>query len=253
VILIGERPISRAFCSRVTAHDWAVTEIAGDGPRAGARLEPVLSDHWPLFGLRVRTPRVELRYPCDDDLDALASLTSERIHDDDTMPFVHPWTRVESPERERNALRHWWLLRAQLQPDDWKLPFLVLADGEPVGVQLVMSTSFGVARSVKTGSWLVQRRQGEGIGTEMRAAVLHLAFAGLGAEAAHTSAFADNPASLAVTRALGYRDNGEQVDDREGKPARHFNFVMARVDWEARRRDDITIDGLEPCRALLGA
>lgn len=25
-------------------------------------------EHWPLFGLRVRTPRVELRYPSDDDI-----------------------------------------------------------------------------------------------------------------------------------------------------------------------------------------
>ncbi len=39
----------------------------------------------------------------------------------------------------------------------------------------------------------------------MRAAVLHLAFAGLEAEYADSDAFTDNAASLGVSRKLGYR------------------------------------------------
>jgi RimJ/RimL family protein N-acetyltransferase len=81
----------------------------------------------------------------------------------------------------------------------------------------------------------------------MRSAVLHLAFAELGAEVAETSAFADNPASLGVTRALGYQENGWYLDVREGQQARHLRFLMTRADWETRRRDDITVEGLEPC------
>lgn len=57
---------------------------------------------------------------------------------------------------------------------------------------------------------------------------------------------------LGVTRSLGYAENGWKIDDREGKPAKHLRFVMTRADWEATRRDDITIEGLEPCLALLG-
>ena len=212
----------------------------------------MLSDRWPLFELRIRTPRIELRYPSDDDLGALVELAAEQVHEPDFMPFTTPWTRVESPLRERNALRFWWRLRADLDVQSWTLPFMVLDGGEPVGVQDLKGTRFPVTRSVLTGSWLVRRHQGRGVGKEMRAAVLHFAFAGLGAVEAHTSAFEDNPASLGVTRGLGYRPNGAQIDDREGKPTRHLRFVLTSADWEAQRRSDIEIDNLEACRGFLG-
>jgi len=41
-----------------------------------------------------------------------------------------------------------------------------------------------------------------------RAAVLQLAFQGLGAQQAVSAAFEGNPASLRVSRKLGYRDDG---------------------------------------------
>ena len=207
---------------------------------------------WPLFDLRIRTPRLELRYPSDDDLALLVALLDEPIHDPDFMPFLIPWTRAEPPERVRNALRYWWRLRAGTEADEWTLPFMVLDDGEPVGIQDVKGSHFPATRSVMTGSWLVQRHQGRGVGKEMRAAVLHLAFAGFGATEAHTSAFADNPRSLGVTRALGYQPNGSHVDAREGAGVRHLRFVLTRDDWEARRRDDITLENLAPVRAFLG-
>ncbi len=43
-------------------------------------------------------------------------------------------------------------------------------------------------RTFDTGSWVGRRFQGRGTGTEMRAAALHLMFAGLGAREATTSA-----------------------------------------------------------------
>ena len=212
----------------------------------------MLSTHWPLFDLRIRTPRLELRYPSDADLESLVALVGEPVHDPDFMPFTTPWTRAPSPARERNALQFWWRLRAGLDIDDWTLPFMVLDNGEPVGIQDLKGTRFRTTRSVLTGSWLVQRHHGRGVGKEMRSAVLHLAFEGLGAEEAHTSAFADNPRSLGVTRALGYEPNGSQIDEREGEAARHLRFVLRREQWEERRRGDVTIDNLEPCRGLLG-
>jgi RimJ/RimL family protein N-acetyltransferase len=210
-------------------------------------------EHWPFFSLRITTPRVELRYPTDDDLFALADLLSEGIHDAATMPFSEPWTRATSPDLERNALRFWWSRRASLTPGEWTLPFAVFEGASPLGVQDIGAKHFATARTVSTGSWLVLRAQGRGVGKEMRAAVLHLAFAGLGAVEAYTSAFEDNPASLAVTRALGYRSNGSFVDAREDKAVRHFEFVLSRSDWEERQRDDITVAGLDPCLPFLGA
>jgi hypothetical protein len=37
--------------------------------------------HWPLTGLRLRTPRLELRLPALADLDELAGLAAEGLHD----------------------------------------------------------------------------------------------------------------------------------------------------------------------------
>ncbi len=135
--------------------------------------------------------------------------------------------------------------------DDWSLPFAVCVDGEPLGVQDVFAKQFAVRRTVETGSWLAQRAQGRGIGTEMRAAVLHFAFAGLGAEEAQSGSFVDNPASAAVSRHNGYVPNGEEIVEREREAARLLRWVLTRSTWTPFRRDDITIVGLEACVPLL--
>jgi RimJ/RimL family protein N-acetyltransferase len=206
---------------------------------------------WPFAALRVTTPRVVLRYPDDDDLVARARLAAEGIHDPAAMPFYVPWTRIESPELERNVLQHGWGRRASLTRDDWSLPFTVCIDDEPIGVQDVFAKQFAVRRTVETGSWLTQRAQGAGVGTEMRAAALHLAFAGLGAEEAHSGSFADNPASAWVSRHNAYEANGEEILEREGEPARMQRWVLTRAKWMPSRRDDITIEGLDACLPLL--
>ena len=72
-------------------------------------------------------------------------------------------------------------------------------------MQDIGAENFRAVRSVETGSWLGRAHQGQGIGREMREAVLHLAFAGLGAEEALSGAFEDNAASLATSRAVGLR------------------------------------------------
>jgi RimJ/RimL family protein N-acetyltransferase len=61
------------------------------------------------------------------------------------------------------------------------LEFAVIRRGAVVGSQGVGGRDFAVLREVHTGSWLGRRYQGQGIGTQMRAAVLHMAFDGLGA------------------------------------------------------------------------
>jgi RimJ/RimL family protein N-acetyltransferase len=206
---------------------------------------------WPFANLRIRTPILELRYPDDDDLCSLARLAAEGIHDPSSMPFNEPWTRAESPDLERGLLQHAWGRRAALARDDWSLPFVVCERGEPVGVQDVFAKDFAVRRTVETGSWLVQRAHGRGIGTEMRGAVLHFAFAGLGAEEACSGSFVDNPASAAVSRHHGYAANGEEIRAREGDAARLQHWVLTRAQWTPHRRDDITVEGLDACLPLL--
>ncbi|MFD2355516.1 GNAT family N-acetyltransferase [Nonomuraea ferruginea] len=103
---------------------------------------------------------------------------------------------------------------------------------------------------MSSGSWLGRRFQGMGIGTEMRGAVLHLAFAGLGAEYATTEAFEDNHSSIAVTRKFGYHDDGITLHRRQGRPVVSRNFRLPRADWTPV--EGIEIHHLGPCLPLLG-
>ena len=107
-------------------------------------------------------------------------------------------------------------------------------------------------KSVETGSWLGLRHQGQGIGKEMRAAVLHFAFAGLGAPRRSSGAWDDNKPSLGVSAALGYEPNGEHFGVRQDGSGRLLDLRLPRAVWEERRRDDICIEGLDGCRAEFG-
>ena len=206
--------------------------------------------YWPLFDLRVRTPRLELRPPDDELAVELAALAAAGIHDPDTMPFAIPFTDQPSPQMERSSLQYFWRTRAEWTPQKWALPLAVIADGAVVGLQDINAESFATLRTVRTGSWLGQHHQGQGIGKEMRAAVLHLAFDGLDAVCAYSGAWHDNAPSLGVSRALGYVENGEVIERRREKPDRMINLVLRRETWQ--RRDDITIEHLEPCLELFG-
>jgi RimJ/RimL family protein N-acetyltransferase len=212
-----------------------------------------MGNMWPPFDLRIVTPRVELRLARDDELVELAQLAAAGIHPPDEMPFAVPWTREPSPRLERGFLQFHWRMRSALTPESWSLPFACFVGGTAVGTQDIGADEFAIRRHVSTGSWLGAAHQRQGIGTEMRAAVLHLAFDGLGAESAESSASEDNPASIGVSRALGYGDDGCEVHAIEGRRRRMRRFVLERERWLESRRDDIRIEGLDACRELLGA
>jgi RimJ/RimL family protein N-acetyltransferase len=86
----------------------------------------------------------------------------------------------------------------------------------------------------------------------MRAAILHLAFAGLRAERATSGAFENNAPSLGVSRALGYVENGDDIGAPRGMPVRQIRLLLTRAAWEKNRRHDIRIHGLEPCLPMFG-
>lgn len=212
-----------------------------------------LAQYWPIAGLVVRTPRLELRWPSADDLVALAALAAKGIHEPDFLPFLEPWTRADpGGELQRGVLQWNWRTAGEWKPDAWRYNPVTVVDGEVVGTQGITGEKFAVRRTVVSGSWLGLEHHGKGIGKEMRAAILHLAFEGLGAVRAETGAFEENAPSIGVTKHLGYRPNGDGIVDRDGEPARELLFVLDRDDWSARRRDDIEIAGLEPCLPLFG-
>ncbi|MGH9116816.1 MAG: GNAT family N-acetyltransferase [Acidimicrobiales bacterium] len=153
--------------------------------------------YWPLFDVVVRTPHLELRYPDDDLVVRLAALAAAGVHDPAFMPFSHPWTDRPPGELERGTLQWHWRNRGTWSPAAWTCDFAVMIDAEPVGTQGLNANDFTTLRTFETGSWLGQAHQGRGIGKEMRAAILHFGFAGLGAEFATTGAFDDNDARSA--------------------------------------------------------
>jgi RimJ/RimL family protein N-acetyltransferase len=86
----------------------------------------------------------------------------------------------------------------------------------------------------------------------MRSAVLHLAFAGFGAREATSDAFLDNGASNAISRSLGYQENGFTWATRRGQPFRLRRWALSRAHWEAAQRTDITLTGVDECLPVFG-
>ncbi|MFD0904794.1 hypothetical protein [Actinomadura sediminis] len=64
--------------------------------------------HWPLYGLVLRTPRLELRLPDLRESDATGDLAAEGVHDPATMPFLTPWTDAPPAERARAHVQFHW-------------------------------------------------------------------------------------------------------------------------------------------------
>ncbi len=161
----------------------------------------------------------------------------------------------DPPASERKFLGGEWAARAKTSPTWWHLSFAVVVNDEPIGMQDITGVEFPTVRTVNSFSWLARSYQGLGLGKEMRAAVLYLAFEGLGALRAESDAFDDNPASQAVSRALGYEPNGTLLAPRPSGAAPMSRFLLTKHNWDASQagtRDDIVIEGLDRCAALLG-
>jgi RimJ/RimL family protein N-acetyltransferase len=212
-----------------------------------------LATAWPLFGLQLRTERLVLRVPTDEDLLELMDLARAGIHPPGEMPFGVAWSILPSPEFERGYLSYHWANRSGWSPTDWELGLAVSLDGVLIGMQGMHARQFASMRTVHTGSWVGRAYQGQGHGTAMRAAMLALAFDGLGALYAETEAFLDNAASNAVSRSLGYAENGLGSLAPEGTPRPTQRFLMTADAWRSRPRQPITIEGLDACRDLFGA
>jgi len=210
----------------------------------------MLTDHVPLFGLRLRTPGLDLRLPDLTELGRLGDAAADGVHDSAVMPFTVPWT--EWPDVGRTVVLHALRQLGRWQPEDWDLGLVAFHDGTPVGKQNLGAKDFAITRDVHTGSWMSRAFHGRGLGTQMRAAVLALAFEGLGATSASSGAHLDNPASLRVSEKLGYRPDGVEVQAIRGKPKIARRLRLTRQDWEKHRTIPVEIIGLEGCLPMFG-
>lgn len=205
----------------------------------------------PLLSLVVRCGDLELRGITDDLLGPLADLAVAGVHDPATMPFLLPWTDAPAATLPLAFAQFHWGRRAAFRPDDWHAELAVLHRGELVGVQGASACDFRLARTAETGSWLGRAHQGRGLGTQMRRVMCTLLLDHLGAEQVTSSAFVDNHASLAVSRRLGYRDNGEVRDVRRGRLALRRNLVLRPEDL-VRPDAPLEIEGLDVFRRSIG-
>jgi RimJ/RimL family protein N-acetyltransferase len=209
-------------------------------------------DPWPLRHLLVRTPRLTLRPDDDEGLYELAAVAVRGIHPPEQMPFGQPWTDQAPSDLARGVIQYNWARRSELTSSMWKINFLVRHGGVVIGTQELMAQDFAVTREVSTGSWLGMEHQRRGFGTEMRAAVLQLAFDHLGATSARSAAYFDNPASLRLSEKLGYRTDGTATFARRGASATEIRLLLTAEQF-IRPGWTLEVEGLDSCREMLSA
>lgn len=211
-----------------------------------------LVEYWPIFGLRLATPRLTLTPLQDHDLVETLEEILAGIHDASRMPFKMPWTDAPRDELIPNTLRFYWTSRGAWTPAAWSVPFIVRRSGVLVGMQELSGKDFSITRKVDTGSWLGVVHQGIGIGTEMREAVLQFAFDHLKAERADSGAFLDNGASLRVSEKLGYRPDGTvMLQRRPGERAVEQRLILTPEHFR-RSNWAVQVRGLAGCTGFFG-
>jgi RimJ/RimL family protein N-acetyltransferase len=207
--------------------------------------------YWPLFDLRLTVDELELRPMTEADQLPLAGLLPEDLElDPDATRYPG---LSEAVNRRVIGFQHYWKSYGSWRPERWRLPFCVRAGGELVGVQELEAGDFAALRTVYSSSYLIGSARGRGIGRQMRRAVLALAFGPLAAEAAVSSAWPDNHASLAVSRALGYLPNGESRHRRDDRVDTMLYRRLSRSDWLAGDRGaGVHVAGVEACLPYFG-
>jgi RimJ/RimL family protein N-acetyltransferase len=202
----------------------------------------------PLWELRLVTPRLVLRLPTDDELDKLFAVAEAGIHPPEDMPFEVAWTDDLQRDRFLDFHRAAW---TEWTPEKWTCNLVAFRKGEPIGTQEISGENFAETHEIGTGSWLGAAFQGMGYGTEQRAAVLELAFHGLGAEQATSGVHVSNIASQRVSEKLGYRQTGIGEVAPRGEPVPHYYYRLDATDWHSPVPVDLA--GLAPCLPLFGA
>lgn len=247
-----------AFALREPDQDYRLGKVGrargiSQIPVEGCPMMTRVSLYAPLNVL-VSTPRLQLRAATDERLEALAPLVAAGKATADPPPWDDPSAFYESDpdERVNRWLQAVWRGRGTVRSDAWRLSFVAFVHDEPVGQQDLTGHDFNDFGTVESSSWVAAGRRGQGIGTEMRAAILHLAFEGLGAREAHSEGAVDNAGSNTVSERLGYERNGLAWATHQGKPVLGQRWRLTREDWLTGRRSDIGLTDVAKCREVLG-
>ena len=198
--------------------------------------------YWPLLDLRLRTGDLELAPLVEADLAEVVRLTPADL---ELNPTATRFAVDESTHRGVVVHQEYWRSYGTWTTQAWRFHLAVRRDGALLGLQELEGNEFPLLRTVDTSSWLVESARGAGTGKAIRRAVLALAFDHLGAQAAITSAWHDNQASLGVSRSLGYRPNGESFLARGDGVDTLVHLRMTLDDWRsAGGAPDVTATGV---------
>jgi len=204
---------------------------------------------WPLHGIGLHTADLDLTVMTEADLPTMWALLPDDL---ELNPHATTYAGLDVPANRRAVLAQgYWRALGMWSPDDWALPFVVRSAGTVVGAQWLEGPDWRSDRTVDSSSWLVAGARGRGLGRQMRAAVLALAFGSLGAEAAISSAVADNAPSLGVSRSLGYHDTHRSVLEHSGQTLQHVRLDRATWDASGRSRH-VVVEGVDPALPLFG-
>jgi RimJ/RimL family protein N-acetyltransferase len=219
-----------------------------------------LEDIFPPFALRISCGAVELTVMRDDEIPEVVELVRGGVQVPGLpMPFLRAWHEEPfapgAPDGfPTTSLRWWWTQRATVAPDEWRLALVVRRDGEIVGMQDLLAKDFAQTRQIQTGSWLGRAHQGRGTGTLMRQLVVGLAFDELGADRCESGYIVGNFASAAVSRKVGYVDNGVRrlvQQTRTGKIGVDEQRVVVTPSTYVRPGEQVSVEGADVLRRFL--
>ena len=198
----------------------------------------------PVLGLRITAGPIELRGMADDLIWRLGELAAKGVRAPDAPPFtMTPWTLALPEEVPLLLAQMFWARRADFSTARWTASLAAFADGQLAGFVSLMAQDYLITRTAATASWLGVDFHGRGIGTAMRQVLCAFAFDHLDAEYLMSEAFADNHASLAVSRKLGYTEQARKRLARLGEPATSVELMLTR-DRLVRYEHPHTVAGL---------
>jgi RimJ/RimL family protein N-acetyltransferase len=211
----------------------------------------VASRYWPLADLRLRVGDLTLAPFTEADLSDLAALLPDDV---ELNPDATSYDIDARLARGTVIHQDYWRAMGTWSTAAWRLNFVVRRGTTVLGAQELEGNDFLTLRTVDTASFLVHETRGQGIGKLMRRAVLALGFGPLGAEFAISSAWPDNVASLGVSRALGYADNGRARHRRGPEGADDLvQLRLTREAWVASGlASGVEIAGVEACLPFFG-
>ncbi len=164
------------------------------------------------------------------------------------MPFAVAWTDDLQHDRFVSFHREAW---AGWTPAKWSCNLITFLDGEPIGTQGIDAENFAEQREVMTGSWLGAPFQGQGYGTEQRAACSSSPSAAWARRPRSAARCEHNIASQRVSAKLGYRQTGTSEIAPRGEPVPHYDYRLEAADW--RSPVPVELVGLASCLPLFGA